>query len=83
MSFLPRGATRDVEHGQNARKRDRIKDRRNANHMPTRMNDLDRDSEGKREAYRQERRAVLIAAAMAITVAGIALRNRPRPAGNS
>jgi hypothetical protein len=69
---------RDVEYGQNALERDRIKDRRNANHMPTRMNDLDRDSEGKRQAYRQERRVVLIAAATASTVAGIAPTNQTR-----
>jgi hypothetical protein len=69
MSFLPGWTRRDVEHGQNAFQRDRIKDRRNTNHMPPRMNDLDRDSEEKREADRKERRVVLLAAAMASTVA--------------
>jgi hypothetical protein len=69
MSFLPGWICRDVEHGQNAFQRDRIKDRRNTNHMPPRMNDLDRDSEEKREADRKERRVVLLAAAMASTVA--------------
>jgi hypothetical protein len=47
------------------------------------MNDLDRDSEGKREAYRQERRAALIATTTASTVARIAPTNRTRLAGNA
>jgi hypothetical protein len=55
MSFLPGWTRRDVEHGQNALERDRVKDRRDTNHVPTRMNDLDRDPEGKRKTYRQER----------------------------
>jgi len=42
--------------------------------MPTRMNDLDRDSEGKRKAYRQERRVVLLAATMASTVTAATYR---------
>ena len=42
--------------------------------MPARMNDLDRDSEGKRKAYRQERRVVLLAAKMASTVSGAMYR---------
>jgi hypothetical protein len=70
MSFLPAWTRRDVEHGQNAFQRDRVEDRRNTNHMPPRMNDLDRDSEGKRKADRQERRAVLLAAARASPVTG-------------
>jgi hypothetical protein len=68
MSFLPGWTRRDIEHGQNAFQRDRIKDRRNTNHMPTRMDDLDRDSEGKREAYWQESRAVFLAVTMASTL---------------
>jgi hypothetical protein len=38
------------------------------------MNDLNRDSEGKRKAYRQERRVVLLAATMASTVTGAVYR---------
>jgi hypothetical protein len=70
ISFLPGWTRRDVEHGQNAFQRDRVKDHRDTNHMPARMNDLDRDSEGKRKAYWQERRVVLLAAARAGTVTG-------------
>jgi hypothetical protein len=36
--------------------------------MPPRMNDLDRDSEGKGKADRQERRVVLLAAARVGTI---------------
>jgi hypothetical protein len=70
MSLLSGWPRRVVEHGQNAIEHYRIKDRRNANHMPTRMNDLDRDSEGKRKVYRQEGRVVFLAIAMATIVTG-------------
>jgi hypothetical protein len=62
ISFLPGWPRRDIEHGQNAIQRDRIKDRRNANDMPTRMNDLDRDSNGKGKSDGKERRAIPLAA---------------------
>jgi hypothetical protein len=58
MSFLPAWPRRDVEHGQNAFQHDRIKDRRHTNHMPTRMDDLDRRSDGKGKSDGKERRAI-------------------------
>jgi hypothetical protein len=64
MSFLPGWTCRDVEHGQDAFQRDLIKDRRNTNHMPPRMNDLDRDSDGKGKSDGKERRGIPLAAAI-------------------
>jgi hypothetical protein len=83
MSFLPGWTRRDIEHGQNAFQRDRIKDRRNTNHMPTRMNDLDRRSDGKGKSDGKERRAIPLAAAITARVGRPAIPRRSGPVPTS
>src|SRR3990172_1145859 len=55
-SLRPRCTRRRVDLRQDATQRGRVEDRRNTNHVPTRMNHLDRAPDGKRETHGQETR---------------------------
>jgi hypothetical protein len=54
----------EIEHRQNATQRRRVKERRNTNHVPARMDDFDGNAEGQGHRHSQEGRFLRVDASV-------------------